>query len=225
MSIKNKIIFIIDDDREIIQLLTKILTYEGMAVISAANLTDAKNILATTRPHLIFLDIKLGQENGLTFLSFLKTSPLSKGLPVIMFSGIDESKITKFALSAGAVDFVTKPVVASQLLQKIRKHLTSSKSKNYCFIDYHNYPQPLSINATLTHFNQNVVEMETNVKIADATGLHLKSSFCEHINFFEARFVNKGKINNLGKGKYLHKLYYVGITEFVINTIVHGELV
>lgn len=220
MGIKNKIAFIIDDDFEIVNLLKKIFEAQGMVVVSAGNLKDAEEVLSKNIPHIIFLDIKLGKENGLTFLANVKNSPTGKDIPVIIFSGIENPQVTKKAMDLGAIDFLNKPINATQIMQKVKKHLASVKANTHLFLDYKNRPQLFTLNGKIKNFNQNQIEFETTVMLEDSAVVTLEAAFCEKIKFNGSKFINKGKITNLGKGKFLHKLFYVGITDNVVQNII-----
>jgi CheY-like chemotaxis protein len=223
MPIKDKVILIVDDDIEIINLLSKIFEAQGARTLSAQNLTEAKLRVTTNQPHLVFLDIKLGTENGLTFLSYLKNTPFGYGLPVVIFSAIDNPKIMKLVLASGAADFINKPIVAKQIIQKARQLLVTRKAKNHYFVDYLKFSQDVSIQGQLVSYNQNSIEMETTAKIAESSCLVIKSSFCKKIDFTASRFIVNRKAGHMSNGKYLHKLFYVGIKDLTIEKILEMQ--
>lgn len=219
MAIKDKIILIIDDDPDIIKLLSKIFEVLGVVVLSAQNLIEAKKILYNSIPHLIFLDIKLGDENGLEYLRYLNTLPFGKTLPTIVFTGVNDKKVFKEARSLGAIDIIEKPIVASLLIQKARKYLKESNLNNMIFSDYLNAPQIFRIKGEVVKINQNFMEVETNVKIASNTYLKLQSPLCDKINFTDAKFTSGNYVRVLDLGRYINKLYYLGANNTVIQNI------
>jgi DNA-binding response OmpR family regulator len=223
MSLKDKVILIVDDDIEIINLLSKIFEAQGALALSAQDLTDAKMRVSTNQPHLVFLDIKLGTENGLTFLTYLKSTPFGYGLPVVIFSAIDNPKIMKLVLASGAADFINKPIMASQIIQKARQLLVARKVKVHHFVDYLKFSQDVYMQGKLATYNQNFIEMEANVKIAESANIIIKSKFCEKIDFSASRFIVHKKANRMNRGRYIHTLFYVGIADHNIEKILEMQ--
>lgn len=219
MSIKEKSILIIDDDQEIIKLLTKIFEVLGVIIYSAHNLEEAKKVVQSNIPHLIFLDIRLGNENGLDYLTFLKSYPFGSSIPVIVFSGIDDKRIQKLAIMRGAVDYINKPIIASQLIQKVRKHLKDTYSNYHIFKEYNKSPQVLRVPGTIVQLNQNYMEVETSVNIANSTSLTMHSSLCEKIKFTDAKFTSGYNTQTLASGHFLTRLYYLGASDTVLQNI------
>lgn len=219
MAIKDNTILIIDDDPDIIKLLTKIFEVLGVVVCSATNLKEAKEITLKTLPDLIFLDIKLGTENGLDYMTFLQTLSLGKSLPVIVFSGVDEKKMVNEAIKRGAIDFVKKPIVASLMIQKARKYLKEKMSGQIFFQNYQDMPQSFKVSGEIKRINQNYMELETNVKISSGTYLELNSQLCEKIDFKDGKFTSGDYVRTLDLGKYLNKIYYIGANINIIEKI------
>lgn len=116
-------ILVVDDEKEICEVTKRFLERKGYVVFTAQNKQEAFEVLEKSRPQLMLLDIRLGQESGLEVLRQAKE--LDKDIKVIMVSALqDEENITK-ARSLGADDYVTKPFTAQYLndfiLQKISK--------------------------------------------------------------------------------------------------------
>jgi DNA-binding response OmpR family regulator len=113
-------VLIVDDEPLTCQLIAKILTLEGFASVI---LTDSSNILdvvKTEKPTLILLDYHLGNVHGLEVLQTLKTTEVSKEIPVVMSSGMEREKE---ALEAGAQAFLLKPFDWMELVNLIREAL------------------------------------------------------------------------------------------------------
>lgn len=219
MAIKDKIILIIDDDPEIIKLLSKIFEVLGVVVCSAQNLTEAKKILLSKIPHLIFLDINLGQENGLDYIKYLNSLPFCKSIPVIVFSGVSDKKILEEARRCRPADIIEKPIVASLLIQKVRKFLKESGSIQIVFEDYQNNPQLLTVKGEILKINEEYIEVKSNVKIFSSTYLKLKSPLCEKIGFTDGKFISGDFVISSDIGSYLNRFYYVGASDIVFQKI------
>ena len=219
MALKDKIILIIDDDQEIIKLVTKIFAVLGTVVLSAENLSEAKKVLYNSIPHLIFLDINLGSENGLEYITFLKFLHLGKSLPIIIFSSVDDPKILKEAIKLGAVDTIEKPIVASILIQKARKYIKEASSNLIVFNDYLNNPQTFKMDGELAHLNSQYLNIEARIKIAKDSKVKLKSSFLDMLGVSKDQFTCTDNSVSIDLGKFLNKLYFSENDNAVIQKI------
>lgn len=219
MSIKSKVILIVDDDPEIIKLLSKIFEVLGVVIYSANTLAGAKKVVHKVIPHLVFLDIKLGQENGLDFITYLKTFPFGASIPTLVFSATDDKKVQKLALNHGAADYVTKPIVASQLIQKVRKLIKDTATSNHVFFDYIESPQMFKIEASISKINQSFIEVESSVKINDSSIITINSPLCDKINFTNGKFISADNVKIIDFGRFQNKLYFFGASDVVLQNI------
>ncbi len=113
-------ILIVDDDREIVHSLGKLLELEGYKVIKAYNGKEALDLLLSETIHLIILDVMMPQLNGLSALMKIREK---NNIPVIMLSARTEENDKVLGLSMGADDYVTKPYNAAELMARIRSQL------------------------------------------------------------------------------------------------------
>ncbi len=114
-------ILVVDDERDIRELVSGVLSDEGYECRTAANSTDALAAIDERRPSLVLLDVWLhGSElDGLEVLDAIKTrEPL---LPVIIFSGHGNIDTAVAAVSRGAMDFIEKPFEAERLLMLVER--------------------------------------------------------------------------------------------------------
>jgi two-component system response regulator AtoC len=114
-------VLIIDDDPEIIWILTEALQEEGYHILSADGGKPGLKIAKAEKPELVLLDIKMSDMNGLEVLEKIKEH--SKSTAVIMLSAHGETKMVVQAMQYGATDFVTKPFDKDELLITINKVL------------------------------------------------------------------------------------------------------
>ncbi len=117
------LILIVDDERDNRELLTIVLTYEGFVLVTARGGEEALDIAATQTPDLILLDIMMPGMNGYQVAVALKSDPVTKNIPLIMLSAIDDGNSRRLAASAGASDFVAKPVERVELCARMRRLL------------------------------------------------------------------------------------------------------
>ncbi len=109
-------ILIVDDERDIRELVAGVLSDEGYECRTAANSTAALDAIDEKRPSLVLLDVWLhgSPMDGLEVLDAIKSREPS--LPVIIFSGHGNIDTAVSAVGRGAVDFIEKPFEAERLL-------------------------------------------------------------------------------------------------------------
>jgi two-component system nitrogen regulation response regulator NtrX len=109
-------ILIVDDERDIRDLVAGILEDEGHGTRTAGSSDEALAAIQARRPQLVFLDIWLqgSKLDGLQVLNLIKED--SPDLPVVMISGHGNIETAVSAIKAGAYDFIEKPFKADRLV-------------------------------------------------------------------------------------------------------------
>ncbi|MEQ8468581.1 sensor histidine kinase [Coleofasciculus sp. E1-EBD-02] len=118
------IILIVDDTADSLRLLEAALTRYGYEVRSTVNGSMALMAAKAVAPDLILLDIKMPDMNGYDVCSALKASPVTRDIPIIFISALDEvfDKVKAFAL--GGADYITKPFQFEEVLARVDHQLT-----------------------------------------------------------------------------------------------------
>ncbi|MEQ9358310.1 sensor histidine kinase [Coleofasciculus chthonoplastes] len=118
------IILIVDDTPDSLRLLEAALTRYGYEVRSTVNGGMALTAAKAVAPDLILLDIKMPDMNGYDVCSALKASPVTRDIPIIFISALDEvfDKVKAFAL--GGADYITKPFQFEEVLARVDHQLT-----------------------------------------------------------------------------------------------------
>lgn len=114
-------ILIVDDERDIRELVSGVLEDEGYQTRTAANSDDALEEVDSRRPSLVLLDVWLSGSklDGLELLEQLKAR--DPDLPVLMISGHGTLDTAVAAISRGASDFIEKPFDSAQLLHLVAR--------------------------------------------------------------------------------------------------------
>ncbi len=114
-------ILIVDDERDIRELVAGVLGDEGYACRTAADSTAALAAIDERRPSLVLLDVWLhgSQMDGLELLDAIKAR--EPNLPVIIFSGHGNIDTAVAAVGRGAMDFIEKPFEAERLLLLVER--------------------------------------------------------------------------------------------------------
>lgn len=124
------VILIVDDTPENLRVLGDMLEQEGFEVQVARNGAAAlKNARAHPAPDLILLDIMMPIMNGYEVCRQLKADPALKHIPVIFISalGMADQKIQAFR--EGAVDYVTKPFQAEEVVARVHTHIQLARNE------------------------------------------------------------------------------------------------
>ena len=120
-------ILIVDDERDIRELISEILKDEGFATRLAGNSDDAMSAINVEAPSLMILDIWLkdSRMDGIDILKTVKRD--NPDIPVVIISGHGNIEIAVAAIKQGAYDFIEKPFNIDQLLVVIRRAMETSR--------------------------------------------------------------------------------------------------
>lgn len=117
-------ILIVEDVLKNVQLLGSILKPEGYALNIARDGVQALAILEHTHPDLILLDLSMPNMDGFEACRRIKTNPDTCEIPVVFLTArVEQEDIVK-GFQAGAVDYITKPFNAAELLQRVKTHIS-----------------------------------------------------------------------------------------------------
>ncbi|NQT89786.1 MAG: response regulator [Candidatus Omnitrophica bacterium] len=106
-------VMVVDDDKEIADMVNSFLTSEGYSCQSIYESRKAFSIIKAQRPDLIFLDIVMPSMDGIELLDQIKQ--LSKNIRVVMMSGVTDRDVCMEAITKGASGYITKPFSLQQL--------------------------------------------------------------------------------------------------------------
>jgi DNA-binding response OmpR family regulator len=120
-------ILVVDDEPEIVELISIYLIKEGYEVISTGNGQQVFDLVQQHNPDLIILDILLPGMDGIEVCRQLRKT---YNMPIIFISGKSEDIDIILGLSMGGDDYMTKPFSPSQLVARVKAHL-----RRYTLID------------------------------------------------------------------------------------------
>ena len=118
-----KKICIIEDEKDIVRLLSYNLEKEGYAVLSYSSGGKAFDFIQSNAPDLIILDIMIPDIDGFEVCKQLKASADTKQIPIIMVSAKTEESNIVTGLELGADDYITKPFSIAILVARVRATL------------------------------------------------------------------------------------------------------
>jgi two-component system OmpR family response regulator len=120
-------ILIVDDHREIRELVSRALTKEGFRVSIAADGRAMRKVLGDSRIDLILLDLMLPGEDGLSLCRALRADSL---IPIIMLTAKGDEVDRVIGLEMGADDYLAKPFGSRELIARIRAVLRRSQESD-----------------------------------------------------------------------------------------------
>jgi DNA-binding response OmpR family regulator len=118
-----KKILIIDDDILIRETVGLSLAGEGYAVSSLDGGEKAVEQVKAQKPDLVILDLYMPDVSGFDVCRALKADEATKRVPIVIFTGSNETIDVMSGIDAGAFEYITKPIDGRQLLKKIKKML------------------------------------------------------------------------------------------------------
>jgi serine phosphatase RsbU (regulator of sigma subunit) len=117
-------ILVVDDTPSNIQSLAATLKPAGYQVLVATNGQQALDVMAKVRPDLILLDIMMPVMDGFEACAHIKANPDWHDIPVIFLTAKTETADLVKGFELGAVDYVSKPFNAHELMARVHTHLT-----------------------------------------------------------------------------------------------------
>lgn len=123
-------VLIVDDIPENLQVLGNVLLTHGLDVGFAVNGMQALESIEFNKPDIVLLDIMMPGMDGYEVCKILKSKPETADIPIIFLTAKNQTEDLVEAFNIGAVDFVTKPFNASELLARVFTHLEIKKSRD-----------------------------------------------------------------------------------------------
>src|SRR5690554_6759887 len=120
-------ILIVDDEKDIRNLMQEIFSEEGYQVSVAANGVQARNAWRDQVPDLIFLDVWMPDIDGVSLLKEMQNEQLLEHTTVVMMSGHGTIETAIEATRIGAYDFMEKPLSLAKLLVTAERALEHSR--------------------------------------------------------------------------------------------------
>lgn len=113
-------ILIVDDDREIVRVIAKILELEGYRTLKAYDGLEALDMLVGNVVHLIMIDIMMPKMNGLAAVMKIRET---NNIPIIILSAKTEETDKVLGLSMGADDYISKPFNTQEMIARVKAQL------------------------------------------------------------------------------------------------------
>ena len=124
MSIR---VLIVDDEPDVTTYVAAALKAHGFTADVANSVEDGLELLESANPQLVFLDIMMPQQSGLSMYVKIRRSPLCRHIPVVILSGVPQEEQNDLTAYLQREDvampdcYLEKPVAASELVATVRR--------------------------------------------------------------------------------------------------------
>tara|TARA_Y100000996_G_C22529909_1_gene646068 strand:+ start:434 stop:1111 length:678 start_codon:yes stop_codon:yes gene_type:complete len=161
MKENKKIILVVDDEKDIVDLLSYNLTKNNYKVITASDGSEAL-LKVNSKIDLIILDVMMPKLDGYDVCDVLKKNPATSDIPIIFLTALSSTEDEYKGLLKGGNDYIKKPVAIENLLLRVKNllktnkknaNIVSSKSLNVDFENLTVYNRDEKISLTKIEFN------------------------------------------------------------------------
>jgi len=119
-TVSKSTILIVDDERDILDLIEYNLKKEGFIVVTAEDGEEGIERARQVKPDLVLLDIMMPKMDGLEVIDMMRQDATLKDIPVIFLTARSDEKTEVKGLDRGADDFLTKPISTTKLVSRIK---------------------------------------------------------------------------------------------------------
>lgn len=124
------VVLVVDDQQANVRMVGALLARSGCQVLSAVGGQEGLEQARAHKPDVVLLDMRMPGMDGFQVLEQLRAQPETRDLPVIFLTADDDRENLVRAFASGAIDYITKPFVAEELLARVRTHVDLKKSRD-----------------------------------------------------------------------------------------------
>jgi putative two-component system response regulator len=193
-------ILVVEDNESNARLLERLLSRDGHRVCFARDGGQAIEIVHEQHPDLVLMDVMMPTLDGFETCRRLKSDPVTRLVPVVLVTALQESRDRIRGLEVGADDFLIKPVNAAELTARVRSLL---RIKRYT--------------DELDNAESVILSLALTVEARDAT----TDGHCQRLARYAVRLgtelaLPEEDIEALARGGFLHDIGKVGIPDAVL---------
>jgi PAS domain S-box-containing protein len=125
-------VLVVDDEAAVHEMVAAALSKDGHRLMHANDGAEALDLMRTSPPDVIILDVIMPKVDGWSVLGIVKSDPALQHIPVIMLTNVDNRNL---GYSMGAADFMTKPVDRARLIALVKKYLPTPDNAVVLIVD------------------------------------------------------------------------------------------
>jgi len=122
---EQKLILVVDDDRELVEGVRAVLERQGYKVIQAHDGHQGKQAIYNQQPDLVILDMMMPRMGGYPLLEHFRDK--ADAPPIIMITANEGSRHKAYAEWLGVVDYIRKPFAMERLLETVTRAFNAAK--------------------------------------------------------------------------------------------------
>jgi len=171
MALESTSLLIVEDDEVFSSRMATAFTARGFDVRTAGNAADAERLATEDSPELVVLDLRVGQDNGLSLIPVFKAiDPATK---IVVLTGYGSIATAVEAVKRGATQYLTKPADADEILAAFGAQAAGSPDRAFTPGE----AQTMTLDRVeWEHINRVLVECGGNIsEAARALGLHRRT--------------------------------------------------
>jgi len=123
-------VLVIDDQAASVRIVGAMLAHSGFRVLPAHSGNEGLELALNGNPDVVLLDMKMPGMDGFEVLKQLRDAASTKDVPVIFLTADNDRDHLVEAFAAGAIDYITKPFVAEELLARLQTHYDLKKARD-----------------------------------------------------------------------------------------------
>jgi signal transduction histidine kinase len=124
------VVLVVDDQQANVRMVSSLLARSGYHVLTALGGAEGLDQARQSLPDVMLLDMRMPGMDGFEVLRQLKEDDATRDMPIIFLTADDDRENLIRAFAAGAIDYITKPFVAEELLARVRTHLDLKRSRD-----------------------------------------------------------------------------------------------
>ena len=124
------VVLVVDDQQANVRMVGALLTRAGYTVLPALSGAEGLETARGSKPDVVLLDMKMPGMDGFEVLRQMRMDAGTRDLPVIFLTADSDRENLIRAFAAGAIDYITKPFVAEELLARVHTHIDLKRSRD-----------------------------------------------------------------------------------------------
>ena len=124
------VVLVVDDQQANVRMVGALLARAGYQVLPALSGAEGLEVARTKKPDVVLLDMKMPGMDGFEVLRQMRAEEAIRDLPVIFLTADNDRENLIRAFAAGAIDYITKPFVAEELLARVLTHVDLKRSRD-----------------------------------------------------------------------------------------------